>query len=250
MSSRTGVLSDEMVNMHCNMHRPIPMNRLDLLIPNLKNISGVYSRKLKEPNVLSRPATAYNMILDLQRLNPKVDIMGKYQEMLNKPAPAIPVVKAPPDALAPELQPVTQQYYIRPNIADLMYLNIADTEGLLANIIEGTSWGGSAFGGTDAVSQMGEAEAQAQRDFILAQLDEMDAQNEMAAMDEIDAVLTEQDVEVPEGLKRLSSAQIREIARKNRMEGSDMPPERHERPDRPDIRKTAREDFGRPSGMN
>jgi hypothetical protein len=203
MSSRTGVLSDDQVNKHCAIHRPVPFNRLDLLIPNLKNVSGVYSRKLKEPKVLSRPATAYEMIMELQRLNPAVNILDKYKAMLDRPAPLIPVRPAPADNLAREVQPITQQYYDRPNIADLMYLNIADVEGLLANIIEGTSWGGSAFASSSAsvkapAEEMGEAQneadAQDERDFILAQLDELDAEDAKA-----------DDLNLQEGLEASSS---------------------------------------------
>jgi len=146
MSSRTGVLSDIEINKHCAMHRPVPFNRLDLLIPNLKNVSGVYSRKLKELKVLSRPATAYEMIMELQRLNPKVDIMAKYEEMLQRPAPVLQPRQRPADDLSRETQPITQQYYERPNIADLAYMDLADLEGLLANIMEGTTWGGTERG--------------------------------------------------------------------------------------------------------
>jgi hypothetical protein len=197
MSSRTGVLSDIEVNKHCAMHRPVPFNRLDLLIPNLKNVSGVYSRKLKELKVLSRPATAYEMIMELQRLNPKVDIMAKYEEMLQRPAPVLQPRQRPADDLSRETQPITQQYYERPNIADLAYMDLADLEGLLANIMEGTTWGGTERGGsrqnTPAPSAMAEENNMeaflADAEGILAQ-DKLDLQEGLEASASMDAPST------------------------------------------------------------
>jgi len=197
MSSRTGVLSDEHVNKHCNIHRPIPFNRLDLLIPNLKNVSGVYSRKLKEPKVLSRPATAYEMIMELQRLNPAVNILDKYKMMLDKPAPVLQPRPRPADNLEREVQPITQQYYQRPNIADLAYLDLADLEGLLANIVEGTIWGGTERGSerqyTPAPSAMAEQPDMEQfldnAEEILAQ-DKLNLQEGLEASASMDAPRT------------------------------------------------------------
>ena len=64
MSTRTGVLSDESVKQICRQH--IPMNRIDVLLPMVPNVSGIYSHKtLMKP--LPRPANLHAMTSSLKR---------------------------------------------------------------------------------------------------------------------------------------------------------------------------------------
>ena len=68
MGTRAGYLSDENMKMMCASHRPVPLGRIDLLPMTPMNSSGINSGKLKDPRILSRPATAINMLNSTMRL--------------------------------------------------------------------------------------------------------------------------------------------------------------------------------------
>lgn len=64
MSTRTGILSDASVKQICAEH--IPMNRIDVLLPMVQNISGVYNRKTPM-KTLPRPENLHAMTSALKR---------------------------------------------------------------------------------------------------------------------------------------------------------------------------------------
>ena len=64
MSTRTGILSDASVKKLCQEH--IPMNRIDVLLPMVPNVSGIYNRKTPS-KPLPRPANLHAMTSSLKR---------------------------------------------------------------------------------------------------------------------------------------------------------------------------------------
>ena len=80
---REGYLSDSNIKKICAEHQPIPMNRLDLLPTQMKDRSGIYSRPLKQPKIISRPETAHTMLQATQNLTGR-DLTIDYKKAIAK----------------------------------------------------------------------------------------------------------------------------------------------------------------------
>ena len=80
---REGYLSDTNIKKICPEHQPIPMNRLDLLPTPKTDRSGIYSRPLKQPKVISRPETAHTMLQATQKLTGR-DLTIDYKKAVAK----------------------------------------------------------------------------------------------------------------------------------------------------------------------
>jgi len=80
---REGYLSDSNIKKMCPEHQPIPMNRLDLLPRPMTDRSGMYSRPLKEPKIISRPDTAHTMLQATQNLTGR-DLTIDYKKAVAK----------------------------------------------------------------------------------------------------------------------------------------------------------------------
>ena len=80
---REGYLSDSNIKKICAEHQPIPMNRLDLLPTQMKDRSGIYSRPLKQPKIISRPETAHTMLQATQKLTGR-DLTIDYKKAVAK----------------------------------------------------------------------------------------------------------------------------------------------------------------------
>jgi len=80
---REGYLSDTNIKKICPEHQPIPMNRLDLLPTPMRDRSGMYSRPLKQPNIISRPETAHTMLQATQKLTGR-DLTIDYKKAVAK----------------------------------------------------------------------------------------------------------------------------------------------------------------------
>ena len=80
---REGYLSDSNIKKICPEHQPIPMNRLDLLPTPMVDRSGMYSRPLKQPKIISRPETAYTMLQATKKLTGR-DLTIDYKKAIAK----------------------------------------------------------------------------------------------------------------------------------------------------------------------
>jgi len=80
---REGYLSDTNIKKICPEHQPIPMNRLDLLPTPMRDRSGMYSRPLKQPKIISRPDTAHTMLQATQKLTGR-DLTIDYKKAVAK----------------------------------------------------------------------------------------------------------------------------------------------------------------------
>ena len=80
---REGYLSDSNIKKICPEHQPIPMNRLDLLPTPMADRSGMYSRPLKQPKIISRPDTAHTMLQATQNLTGR-DLTIDYKKAIAK----------------------------------------------------------------------------------------------------------------------------------------------------------------------
>jgi hypothetical protein len=80
---REGYLSDSNIIKMCPEHQPIPMNRLDLLPTPMQDRSGMYSRPLKQPKIISRPETAHTMLQATQNLTGR-DLTIDYKKAIAK----------------------------------------------------------------------------------------------------------------------------------------------------------------------
>ena len=80
---REGYLSDSNIKKICAEHQPIPMNRLDLLPTPMTDRSGMYSRPLKQPKIISRPETAHTMLQATQKLTGR-DLTIDYKKAVAK----------------------------------------------------------------------------------------------------------------------------------------------------------------------
>ena len=80
---REGYLSDTNIKKICAEHQPIPMNRLDLLPTPMTDRSGIYSRPLKQPKIISRPETAHTMLQATQKLTGR-DLTIDYKKAVAK----------------------------------------------------------------------------------------------------------------------------------------------------------------------
>jgi len=119
---RVGYLSDENMRKMCGLHQPVPMHRLDLLPRPMENRSGLYSRPLKQPQILSRPATANVMVQATQKLTGR-DLSIDYKKALEKEVklPPIPKTLPPPGGVA---TPIYGSFHRTP-LADISYANLA-----------------------------------------------------------------------------------------------------------------------------
>ena len=128
MSTRTGFLSDENMKKMCSIHRPVPMDRMDLLPQNPINTSGLYMRKLKDPPILKRPAKASSMLNSVERMTGR-DVSASYVEQLEKR-----IDRQPIRMLSRQFGGVDQQTYTNlssvPNVADEMYKQSLEDLGL------------------------------------------------------------------------------------------------------------------------
>ena len=80
---REGYLSDSNIIKICPELQPIPMNRLDLLPTPMADRSGMYSRPLKQPKIISRPDTAHTMLQATQNLTGR-DLTIDYKKAIAK----------------------------------------------------------------------------------------------------------------------------------------------------------------------
>ena len=124
---RQGYLSDDSMRKMCGLNQPVPMHRLDLLPRPMENRSGLYTRPLKQPQILSRPATANIMIEATEKLTGR-DLSADYKIALEKE------VKFPvfPKTLAPSKRMPTPVYGVmgRVSLADIGYSNLALMQGV------------------------------------------------------------------------------------------------------------------------
>ena len=140
MSTRTGFLSDENIKKICLTQMQIPMNRMDLLPANPINVSEIYSRPLKEPPILKRPANAAIMLAAAEKLT-GVNMAGDFLEEYRKKIPD----KAPPSMLPFAPGGVTQQTYTTlrniPVLSELAYLqqfaNVGMAPTIYSDILSG-----------------------------------------------------------------------------------------------------------------
>jgi len=141
MGTRIGFLSDENMRKHCATHRPIPINRIDLLPTTPVNTSGINTGKVKNPRIISRPSTASIMINNSMNLTGR-DVTNQYidglrtnfQNKMNFQNTMLP--------------PNTQQVYTqqsRLNLANLMYLQGAIDAGVGSSILSTLSSGPSSL---------------------------------------------------------------------------------------------------------
>jgi len=121
---RKGILSDASIKAMCAVHQPVPLNRLNVLIPNPNISNGIYLATQSTPNYLSRPSSIFDMVNNL-KLAPKEKeiLLKKYNDALNKKY----VVPAEDKSLD----------NIFNNPTDQLYARLAKSQGLLDNIILG-----------------------------------------------------------------------------------------------------------------
>ena len=121
---RKGILSDASIKAMCVVHQPVPLNRLNVLIPNPNISNGIYLATQSTPNYLSRPSSIFDMVNNL-KLAPKEKeiLLKKYNDALNKKY----VVPAEDKSLDK----------IFNNPTDQLYARLAKSQGLLDNIILG-----------------------------------------------------------------------------------------------------------------
>ena len=121
---RKGILSDASIKSMCAVHQPVPLNRLNVLIPNPNISNGIYLATQSTPNYLSRPSSIFDMVNNL-KLAPKEKeiLLKKYNDALNKKY----VVPAEDKSLD----------NIFNNPTDQLYARLAKSQGLLDNIILG-----------------------------------------------------------------------------------------------------------------
>jgi len=103
------------------------MHRLDLLPRPMENRSGLYSRPLKQPQILSRPATAGAMVAATQKLTGR-DLSIDYERALEKEVKLRPIPKLlpPPGGVA---TPIYGSFHRIP-LADIAYANLALMQGV------------------------------------------------------------------------------------------------------------------------
>ena len=141
MGTRIGFLSDENMRKHCATHRPIPIDRIDLLPTTPVNTSGINTGKVKNPRIISRPSTASIMINNSMNLTGR-DVTNEYidglrtnfQNKMNFQNTMLPRN--------------TQQVYTqqsRLNLANLMYLQGAIDAGVGSSILSTLSSGPSSL---------------------------------------------------------------------------------------------------------
>lgn len=124
---RQGFLSDESMKKMCGLNQPVPMNRLDLLPRPMESRSGLYSRPLKSPQILSRPATAGIMVQATEKLTGR-DLSADYKQALEKEVK----LAVFPKTLPPSRSRTTPIYgsLHRQSLADTTYSQLAQTHGV------------------------------------------------------------------------------------------------------------------------
>ena len=124
---RQGYLSDDNMRKMCGLNQPVPMHRLDLLPRPMENRSGLYNRPLKQPQILSRPATANIMVQATEKLTGR-DLSADYKIALEKEV-NLPVF---PKTLAPSKRIPTPVHGVqgRVSLADIGYSNLALMQGV------------------------------------------------------------------------------------------------------------------------
>jgi hypothetical protein len=130
--SRTGFLSDENMRKICAEHRPIPINRLDLMPHNQMSTSGIYTRKLKEPKMPPRPSSVDSMTASLMRVS-GVDISPEIKKSLQTTFDVDSVVRYYPErqpTMAAAVRPVARATPIWEQIA----YNLASSSGSLSSL--------------------------------------------------------------------------------------------------------------------
>lgn len=145
MSTRTGFLSDENMMKICATHRPVPINRTDLLPARPVNTSGIYSRKLKDAPVSQRPAKASYMLNSVEEIT-GINVSASYVEQLEKRIDIQPAKMLPRSFGGVDQQTYTNLSSI-PDVADLLYRQQLVDLGL-------TGLGGEQFGELESVSGM------------------------------------------------------------------------------------------------
>ena len=135
MGTRAGYLSDENMKMMCASHRPVPLGRIDLLPMTPMNSSGINSGKLKDPRILSRPATAINMLNSTMRLTGRdmtTDYIDGFKTNFQNKMSFNNQI----------LPPTTQPMYTFPtqqNLANLIYMQVAQNLGVGTSIASALS---------------------------------------------------------------------------------------------------------------
>lgn len=124
---RQGYLSDDNMRKMCGLNQPVPMNRLDLLPRPMESRSGLYSRQLKQPQILSRPATAGIMVEATEKLTGR-DLSADYKKALEKEVK----LAVYPKTLPPSRGRTTPIYgsLHRQSLADTTYAQLAQTHGV------------------------------------------------------------------------------------------------------------------------
>ena len=124
---RQGYLSDENMRKMCAINQPVPMHRLDLLPRPMPNRSGLYSRPLKQPQVLPRPATANIMVEATEKLTGR-DLSADYKQALEKEVKLAPIPKTLPPSRG-RATPIYGSLH-RQSLADTTYAQLAQTHGV------------------------------------------------------------------------------------------------------------------------
>jgi len=124
---RSGYLSDENVRKRCGMTQPIPMDRIDLLPRPMENRSGLYSRPLKTPQILSRPATAGVMIQATEKLTGR-DLSIDFKMALEKDPPAYPKTLPRSQRIPTPIH--GNAYHPGTALADITYTQMAEIHGI------------------------------------------------------------------------------------------------------------------------
>ena len=124
---RSGYLSDENVRKRCGMTQPIPMDRIDLLPRPMENRSGLYSRPLKTPQILSRPATAGVMIQATEKLTGR-DLSIDFKMALEQDPPPYPKTLPRSQRIPTPIH--GNAYHPGTALADITYAQMAAIHGI------------------------------------------------------------------------------------------------------------------------
>ena len=126
---RESLENDAKMRKMCAIHQPIPMDRLDLLPAPMANTSGIYTRQLKNPKIIQRPATAATMINAVNTLTGR-SIGTDYIESLNKKQQEIRIPRYVKDDLNVFAQQTYQDLNSFPNISDNLYTAMGSQQGI------------------------------------------------------------------------------------------------------------------------
>lgn len=128
MANREGtILSDEAMMAMCYEGKPVPMGRLDLLLPPPQNTSGVYYRPTKTIPMMMRPDTVASQIHNLSSLSrmPSDSLYASYAESLRdmKKMPSLDLAKSMAGVTAGR----TPEVYT-PDITDLIFQTLFNAQ--------------------------------------------------------------------------------------------------------------------------